>query len=135
MRIAPTRRIYPEVPPIGGFRWRRVDIALLTAHLAFSLGVAACSGDATERGVVGKYVGMLTADTFGTSRSILDLREDGSATWTLLTGGSPTYAVRADTVFLSVGGVLGVVRLVASGDSLIWQDQRNQYGVWLKAEP
>lgn len=112
-----------------------MDVARLAACVVFTLGFAACSGDATARGVVGKYVGMLTADTLGTSRSILDLREDGSATWTLLTGGSPTYAVRADTVFLSVGGVLGVVRFVASGDSLIWQDQRTQYGVWLKAEP
>jgi hypothetical protein len=98
------------------------------------LALAASCGRSGNNGVPGKYVGMLTGDTSGTSRSIIELREDGGVRWTMGTERA-SYAVRGDTVFVDLAsGMPMVVPLVIREDSLIWRDKDRTYGVWLRAE-
>lgn len=93
---------------------------------------AACGASANNQ-VSGKYVGMLTGDTVGTSRSVIELRADGGVRWAMGTQGA-SYAVRADTVFVDLAsGVPTVIPLVIRGDSLIWRDKESTYGIWLRA--
>lgn len=102
-------------------------VGLLCIALAFS-----CRG-APQARVPGKYVGVLSGDSVGTTRSILELEESGRARWALGTQNA-SYAVQADTVFVDLAsGVPTVIPLVIRGDSLIWRDKERTYGVWLRA--
>jgi hypothetical protein len=101
------------------------------AVLALALQMS-CRDGATHA-LAGRYVGGLAGDTLGTTRTILELRPDGSVDWQLAPHGSK-YAIRGDTVYIQMSSDRPMVATFLShGDSLVWFDRQRTYGVWLKA--
>lgn len=94
--------------------------------------LSACDESAGKK-VAGKYVGTLSGDTLGGSRSIIELRDDGGVRWSLATE-KASFAVRGETVFVDLASGHPMVPLIIRGDSLIWRDQLRTYGIWQRAD-